>query len=81
MRERTINRRPQHETRTRIVSLLLLVWLAIGLIAAGQRHYFDSGPLNCAGYGTVAVTAVAGPLNYMGVNPKISVCQLPQPSQ
>jgi hypothetical protein len=28
----------------------------------------------------VAVTILAGPLNYVGVNPKVS-CQLPQPSQ
>jgi hypothetical protein len=30
--------------------------------------------------GTIAVTIVAGPLNYAGVNPKIK-CQLPQPSK
>ncbi|WP_174412484.1 hypothetical protein [Nocardia tenerifensis] len=62
-------------------STLLLIWLAIGLLAAGQRHYFVSSPTNCAGWGTIAVTAVAGPLNYMGVNPKIDDCTLPQPSQ
>ncbi|KAA8890758.1 hypothetical protein F3087_05855 [Nocardia colli] len=62
-------------------STLLLIWLAIGLLAAGQRHYFESGPTNCAGWGTIAVTALAGPLNYMGVNPKVDDCTLPQPSQ
>ncbi|WP_372477296.1 hypothetical protein [Nocardia australiensis] len=55
--------------------------MATGLIAAGQRHYFESGPLNCAGWETIAVTAVAGPLNYMGLKPKVSECQLPEPSQ
>ncbi len=32
------------------------------------------------GYGaTIVVTVVAGPLNYLGVNPKVN-CRLPQPS-
>jgi hypothetical protein len=35
---------------------------------------------NCAHAGTIAVTMLAGPLNYVGVNPKVS-CQVPQPSQ
>jgi hypothetical protein len=30
--------------------------------------------------GTIVVTVVAGPLNYAGVNPKIS-CHTPQPSR
>lgn len=64
----------------RFGSLLLLIWLAIGVVAAGQRHYFDSGPVNCAGFGTIAVTALAGPLNYLGVNPRIADCKVPQPS-
>ncbi|MFF4625773.1 hypothetical protein [Nonomuraea jabiensis] len=29
---------------------------------------------------TIAVTIVAGPLNYLGMNPKIA-CQTPQPSK
>ncbi|MFX0573161.1 hypothetical protein [Nocardia nepalensis] len=65
----------------RFGSLLVLIWLVIGVVAAGQRHYFDSGPVNCAGFGTIAVTVIAGPLNYMGVNPKIADCKVPQPSQ
>jgi hypothetical protein len=36
--------------------------------------------INCAGFGTIAVTVIAGPLNYMGVNPKIDDCNVPQPS-
>ncbi|WP_330231023.1 hypothetical protein OHA40_00130 [Nocardia sp. NBC_00508] len=61
-------------------SLLVAAWLIIGVIAAGQRDYFDSGPINCAGFGTVALTIVAGPLNYLGLNPKITDCNVPQPS-
>jgi len=60
--------------------VLLLVWLVIGAIAAGQRGYFDGSDTNCAEAGTIAVTIVAGPLNYVGVNPKIN-CVVPQPSR
>jgi hypothetical protein len=64
----------------RIGAILLVVWLVIGAIAAGQRNYYSDSHANCAHAGTVAVTILAGPLNYVGVNPKVS-CQLPQPSQ
>jgi len=63
----------------RIGSLLLIVWLVIGAIAGGQRHYYSGSSTNCAKAGTVTVTVLAGPLNYAGVNPKIS-CKAPQPS-
>ena len=63
----------------RIAPVLLLVWLIIGAIAGGQRHYYDSSTANCAKAGTIIVTVLAGPLNYVGVNPKIS-CKAPQPS-
>jgi hypothetical protein len=61
------------------ISLVLVVWLAIGAAAAGQRHYYSGSLTNCAKAGTIAVTILAGPLNYAGVNPKIS-CKVPQPS-
>jgi hypothetical protein len=64
----------------RIGSVVLLIWLIIGAIAAGQRGYYGSSPENCARAGTIAVTIAAGPLNYVGVNPKVS-CHLPQPSK
>jgi hypothetical protein len=63
----------------RFGSVLLLVWLIIGAIAGGQRHYYDSSNTNCAKAGTITVTVLAGPLNYVGVNPKIE-CKVPQPS-
>ena len=65
----------------RIGSVLLVVWLLIGLLAAGQRHYFSGSASNCAKAGTIAVTIVAGPLNYIGVNPKVTSCHVPQPSK
>jgi membrane protein YdbS with pleckstrin-like domain len=64
----------------RIGSALVVIWLLIGVVAAAQRSYFSSSTANCAKLGTIAVTVVAGPLNYAGVNPKVK-CQLPQPSK
>lgn len=64
----------------RIGSVLLLLWLVIGLAAAIQRDYFAGSDTNCAEVSTIAVTIVAGPLNYVGANPKID-CELPQPSE
>jgi hypothetical protein len=63
----------------KITSVLLLVWLIIGVIAAGQRDYFTERPGDCSQFGTLLVTIVAGPLNYVGVDPKIS-CEAPEPS-
>lgn len=59
-------------------SVVLLIWLIIGLIAAGQRGDFGSSP-SCGTAGTIAVTILAGPLNYLGVNPKVA-CHTPSPS-
>ena len=69
------------EPSMKLGTVLIVIWLVTGVVAAGQRNYFDSGPINCAGFGTVALTVLAGPLNYMGVNPKIADCNVPQPSQ
>jgi membrane protein YdbS with pleckstrin-like domain len=56
----------------RIGSVILLIWLLIGAVAAGQRHYYSTSSANCAGAGTIAITILAGPLNYIGANPKLS---------
>jgi hypothetical protein len=64
----------------KIPMLLLVIWFAIGALAAWQRDYFESDTKTCAKAGTIAATIAAGPLNYMGVNPKIT-CELPQPSE
>jgi hypothetical protein len=64
----------------RIGTAVLVLWLIIGAVAAGQRHYYSGSRTSCAKAGTIAVTIVAGPLNYVGVNPKIS-CQVPKPSK
>ena len=49
----------------RLGSVILVVWLIIGAIAGGQRGYYKNTP-NCGGAGTIAVTILAGPLNYAG---------------
>jgi hypothetical protein len=66
----------------RVGSLLVVIWLVIGVVAAVQRDYFSGSDANCAKLGTIAVTIVAGPLNYAGANPKIKCdVDVPQPSQ
>ncbi|MBM0229745.1 MULTISPECIES: hypothetical protein [Micromonospora] len=65
---------------TSIVGVLVVIWLIIGAIAAGQRGYYSSDDKNCAEAGTILVTIVAGPLNYIGANPKVD-CTLPEPSK
>jgi hypothetical protein len=64
----------------RIGSVLLIIWLIIGALAAGQRGYYGGSVGTCTKAGTIAVTIIAGPLNYLGVNPKID-CSLPRPSR
>jgi hypothetical protein len=65
----------------RIGAVILVIWLVLGVIAAYERGYFsDSEDAGCAEAGTVIVTTVAGPLNWMGVNPKIT-CDVPEPSK
>ncbi|WP_241995792.1 hypothetical protein [Kribbella sp. VKM Ac-2568] len=56
------------------------MWLLIGVAAAGQREYFSGSDATCAKVGTILVTIIAGPLNYIGANPKID-CEAPQPSR
>lgn len=63
----------------RIGSIVLVVWLLIGVLASAQRGYFSQSEVNCAEAGTVVVAILAGPLNYVGANPKID-CKVPQPS-
>jgi hypothetical protein len=60
-------------------TLILFLWLIIGAAAAGQRGYFSASPFGCTQGATIAVTIAAGPLNYVGLNPKIS-CTTPKPS-
>ncbi|HWF79441.1 MAG TPA: hypothetical protein VN695_02585 [Streptosporangiaceae bacterium] len=63
----------------RIGAILLVIWLIIGAIAGAQRGYYK-GSSSCARAGTIVVTVLAGPLNYVGANPKVK-CHVPQPSK
>ena len=65
----------------RLVGLLLIVWFAIGALAAWQRDYFKNDDVTCAKGTTIAATIAAGPLNYVGVNPKTKCPSLPEPSK
>jgi membrane protein YdbS with pleckstrin-like domain len=56
----------------RRVWVLIFIWLLIGAVAAGQRHYYTTSSADCAGAGTIAVTILFGPVNYLGGNPKLT---------
>ncbi len=65
----------------RLIGIIVVLWLVVGLLAAFQRDYFsDDRAVSCKKVSDTALTVVAGPLNYVGVNPKIT-CTVPQPSQ
>lgn len=62
-----------------ILGLIVVLWLVIGAVAAGQRGYFAAAPAQCSQFATIALNVVAGPLNYVGLDPKAG-CELPRPS-
>jgi hypothetical protein len=66
--------------RIGVGSAIIVIWLLIGAFAAGQRGYYRDSNESCTELGTTTLTIVAGPLNYMGVNPK-AACRAPQPSK
>lgn len=64
-----------------IIGIIIVVWLVIGLAAAFQRGYLtNKHDVSCKSFGDTALTIIAGPLDYVGANPKIS-CHTPQPSK
>ncbi len=68
----------------RIGSVLVVIWLLIGVLAAFQRDYFsDARDVSCKKVSDTVLTVVAGPLNYVGVNPKVTCpnVKVPQPSK
>jgi hypothetical protein len=67
-----------------VIGAVVLVWLLIGVLAAFQRGYFGGhSDVSCRSFGDTALTVVAGPLNYLGANPKVSChhVKVPQPSK
>lgn len=64
-----------------LIGIIVVVWLVVGLAAALQRGYLTGkDSVSCHTFGDTALTIIAGPLNYVGVNPKVH-CNLPQPSK
>ena len=64
-----------------LVGLIVVIWLLIGVVAAFQRGYFgDDRDVSCKDFADTALTIAAGPLNYVGVNPKVD-CNTPEPSK
>ena len=64
-----------------VIGVVVVIWLLIGLLAAFQRGYFGNDKaVSCKKVSDTVLTIVAGPLNYVGVNPKVK-CKVPQPSQ
>ncbi len=63
------------------LSVLVLIWLAIGVAAAAQRGYFSTSEASCSSLGSTVVTVFVGPLNYIGVNPIIECPSVPEPSE
>ena len=80
MSEATVVRR-RGSGLSRFVALIVVLWLLVGALAAYQRDYFKGNNDSCAKAGTIIVTIVAGPLNYLGANPKVHNCKVPQPSK
>ena len=67
---------------SRLIGILLVIWLVIGAVAAFQRGYFgEDRDVSCKSFGDTALTIVAGPLNYIGVNPKVQCEEAPEPSK
>lgn len=65
----------------KLIGIAVVVWLVIGLFAAFQRGYVtDHKSVSCRSFGDTALTIIAGPLDYVGANPKIH-CTVPQPSK
>lgn len=65
---------------SRLLGVIIVVWLVVGVLAAVQRGYFgNNAAVSCKSFGDTALTIVAGPLNYVGANPKIQ-CKAPHPS-
>ena len=69
----------------RLIGIIVVLWLVIGGFAAAQRGYFSDAKTNCSEASDIALNVVAGPLNYVGLNPKVK-CEdvdvdVPEPSK
>ena len=69
----------------RLIGILLVIWLVIGAFAAFQRGYFEDTRSNCSEASDMAINIVAGPINYVGLTPKVDCADVnvdtPKPSK
>ncbi len=68
----------------RLISIIVVIWLLIGVLAAFQRGYFgDDEEVSCKEVADTALPIGAGALNYVGVNPKVECENIdtPEPSE
>ena len=63
---------------TRIVGLLVLVWLVVGAVAAGQRGYFTHAAETCAGRRDDRGNRARGPAELLQRQPKSDELQCAQ---
>ena len=64
-----------------VLGAIVVIWLLIGVLAAFQRGYFgDDRDVSCRTAADTLLTVAAGPLNYVGANPKVH-CRVPAPSK
>ena len=54
-----------------VLMLMVIIWFVLGSASANDRGYFDAHqPRTCQRVGSAALTVVAGPLNYAGLEPR-----------
>ena len=62
------------------IAFAVTAWLVIGIAAAGQRGYYGNDlTVSCRTGAELGLTIASGPLNYVGLNPKVH-CKAPHPS-
>jgi hypothetical protein len=65
-----------------IIGIVITAWLVLGIAASLQRGYLSNDQaVSCKTGADTGLTILSGPLNYVGVNPKIH-CKVkaPRPS-
>lgn len=56
-----------------VIGIAIIAWLVIGAVAAFHRGYFGQDvAVTCTTGADTALTILVGPLNWAGLNPKIS---------
>jgi hypothetical protein len=59
-----------------VLGAIIFGWVVIGALAAWDRAYFQKLPTDCAHIVTIAGVISAGPLNYLGLDPRLDNCHL-----